>query len=461
MPLLAAVVVPHPPIIVPKVGKGEEKKLDRTTRAYREAMAFLARFEPETVVLASPHTVMYADYFHLSPGAKASGGLRRFGAPGARVEADYDTDLVREVERLCRERGIAAGTLGERDPELDHGSVIPLLFLNDCLQDYRLVRVGLSGLSMGEHYRLGQAISDAAGRLNRRIVLVASGDLSHKLLAEGPYGFSPQGPVFDHEVTERLGKADFLGLMEISPNLCDAATQCGLGSFVIMAGAFDGRKVAARMLSYEGPFGVGYAVGTFEGQDEDPERRFLEKWRSRQDEVRRRRREREDGHVRLARLAVETFVRERRLPELPDNLPEDLARRRAAVFVSIHKHGHLRGCIGRTQPRCSSVAQEILEMGAAAAAEDHRFPPVRTEELEDLVYSVDVLETPEPVASPEELDPKIYGVVVRKGRRSGLLLPDLEGVDTVAEQIRIAREKAGIGRHEAVELFRIRVARHE
>jgi AmmeMemoRadiSam system protein A len=135
-------------------------------------------------------------------------------------------------------------------------------------------------------------------------------------------------------------------------------------------------------------------------------------------------------------------------------------RGKAGVFVSIKKHGQLRGCIGTFEPDKSNVAQEIISNAVSSAIRDPRFLPVVAEELPDLTYSVDVLTTPEPVESEKELDPERYGVIVEKGKRHGLLLPDLEGVDTVEQQIDICRQKAGIAPDEPVKLYRFEVKRY-
>lgn len=162
--------------------------------------------------------------------------------------------------------------------------------------------------------------------------------------------------------------------------------------------------------------------------------------------------------VRLARETVEAHATGKHPPDGGQLPPE--AFRRAGVFVSIKKHGNLRGCIGTIAPTRANVAEEIRAMAAAAAFHDPRFPPVTADELEELTYSVDILGPAEPAAGLDELDPKRYGVIVRRGMRQGLLLPNLEGVDTAEEQVAIARRKAGIGPDEPVELERFEVARY-
>jgi len=164
--------------------------------------------------------------------------------------------------------------------------------------------------------------------------------------------------------------------------------------------------------------------------------------------------------VQLARSTIESYVREHKVIPVPtDTTPE--MQPRAGVFVSLHSpDGGLRGCIGTFDPTTPNVAQEVIRNAIAAATQDPRFPPVRPDELADLDISVDVLTPPEPIESMGQLDPKRYGVIVRSGWRRGLLLPDLEGVDTVEYQVDIARRKAGIGSQEAVELYRFEVKRH-
>jgi AmmeMemoRadiSam system protein A len=162
--------------------------------------------------------------------------------------------------------------------------------------------------------------------------------------------------------------------------------------------------------------------------------------------------------VRLAKETVETYVRTGRIVSPPRELTPEM-KERAGVFVSIHKHGQLRGCIGTFEPTKENVAEEIIANAISSATRDPRFPPVDVSELEALEYSVDILTKPEPVSDISELDPKKYGVIVESGWKKGLLLPDLEGVDSVEEQIAICRLKAGIAAYEPIKLYRFRVRR--
>lgn len=461
MSLLGAFIVPHPPLIVTEVGKGEEKKVSKTIDSYREAARRIAALKPDTIILTSPHSILYSDYFHISPGKSAKGDFGQFGAKKVSFEAGYDEDFVEALEKCAEREGIEAGTLGEKNPQLDHGTMVPLYFINEFLTEYKLVRIGLSGLSVTEHYRLGKCIMKTADKLNRRIVFVASGDLSHKLKEDGPYGFAPEGVQFDKEITEAMAAGDFLKFLEFSPDFCEAAAECGLKSFIIMAGALSGKSVVSELLSYEGPFGVGYGVCEFKITGNEETRNFDEIFTAKQREIAKERQKSEDAYVHLARISLETYIRTGNYAKLPGNLPEELTKQRAGVFVSLKKHGSLRGCIGTISPVTESIAKEILRNAVSAAAEDPRFAPVSADELEELVYSVDVLSGAEPIKSMAELDTARYGVIVNSGRKRGLLLPNLEGIDTVEQQVSIAKKKAGIYDNESFTMERFEVVRHK
>jgi AmmeMemoRadiSam system protein A len=168
----------------------------------------------------------------------------------------------------------------------------------------------------------------------------------------------------------------------------------------------------------------------------------------------------EDQYVSLARMALENFVKKGKVINIPDYLPDEMLNRKAGVFVSITKNGQLRGCIGTISPVTDSIAEEIIQNAISSGTRDPRFNPVKDYELKDLIYSVDVLGEPETINSIDELDVKRYGVIVSSGYRRGLLLPDLDGVDTPRQQVEIALSKASIDKNEDYTLERFEVIRH-
>ena len=403
---------------------------------------------------------MYADYFHISPGRSASGSFRQFRAPGVRFSEQYDTELVKRICELADAQDFPAGTLGERDASLDHGTMVPLWFIRKRYAGGKIVRIGLSGLPLTEHYRLGQIIAQATGYTGKRAVVIASGDLSHKLQDYGPYGFAEEGPEYDRRIMDVCGRASFGELFDFSETFCEKAAECGHRSFVIMAGTLDGLNVKATELSHQDVTGVGYGICTFYPDGEDPGRHFLAEYLEKAKRECLEKAEKSDPFVRLARASVNAWVLRRERLSVPSGLPDEMLTSRAGAFVSLHLDGRLRGCIGTIAASRPNIAEEIIDNAVSACSRDPRFSPVTPGELNRLEISVDVLGKPEPIDSPDQLDVKRYGVIVSRGAKRGLLLPNLDGVDSVEDQIRIARQKGGIREGEPYRLERFEVVRH-
>lgn len=256
--LAAGYMVPHPPIAVHEIGRGEERKIQATLDSFAEVARDIRRLQPETIILTSPHAVMYRDYFHISPGSGAEGSFSQFRAGSVRFFAAYDEALVNAISRNAEKEGLLAGTFGERDRALDHGTMVPLYFIEKEYRDYQLVRIGLSGLPLEEHWRFGKLIRKAVDESGRRCVFVASGDLSHCQKEDGPYGYRPDGPAYDERIMDVMGRGAFGELTDFDEAFLDRSMECGHRSFTIMGGAFDGTEVETKKLSHEATFGVGY-----------------------------------------------------------------------------------------------------------------------------------------------------------------------------------------------------------
>ena len=205
--------------------------------------------------------------------------------------------------------------------------MIPLYFIQQYIKEFKLVRMGLSALSVMDHYHMGKLITMVAEELDRRIVFIAGGDLSHKLKEDGPYGFAKEGVQFDREIVEGLKKADFIHLMELPTEICEKAAECGYRSFITMAGVLDGKEVETDFMSYEGPFGVGYAVSAYEPIGIDSKRKFNQilKGGSKKQLVEKKN---EDAYVQLARHSIESYIKTGKAMSLPDKLPEEMLNKR-------------------------------------------------------------------------------------------------------------------------------------
>lgn len=463
MGIIAAYAVPHPPLIIPSVGQGEERGISDTVASYKQVAREIVDLDPDVIIISSPHAPYYRDAFHVTTDDVIRGDMGRFNQPGTWLEARVDGQVVDALHVQTDIAGIPFAQSTHRDGPMDHATFIPLYFVREAYEEkhgedafddsmpYPIVRVGLSLLSAETHREFGKCIAKAVKECERRAVFIASGDLSHKLKTDGPYGYAAEGPEFDKRIAEIFKTSDFEGLFKFEYAFCEKAAECGLKSFQIMAGAIEDLHPVSHLLSYEGPFGVGYGVAKIDVQedadasDEDDDDLFADA----------------DPCVALARLTVETYVRKGQRAHLPEGVPAELLNRQAGVFVSLHRHGDLRGCIGTISATCDNIAEEILQNGVSACSRDPRFPAVREDELDSLEYSVDVLGDAESISSFDELDPRRYGVIVTQGWKRGLLLPNLDGVDTVEQQVSIAKRKAGISvRDDNVSLQRFEVVRH-
>ena len=461
MSILKAFVVPHPPLAVHEVGRGEEEQIRKTIESYKEVAKEIKELKPETIIVTTPHTVLYNNYFHISPGKSATGSFHRFGARYVSFNETYDEELVKVIENICIEKNFPAGTKGEEEKELDHGTMVPLYFIEKEYKDFKLVRIGLSGFSYIDHYKLGQIIKDAVERLDRKVVFVASGDLSHRLQEYGPYGFIKEGPIYDEKIMNTLGRGAFNELLEYDEELVNKAEVCGHNPFIIMSGALDGIDVETKKLSHEDITGVGYGICIYTPKDFNKDRLFLDKYLEKEKKRILHQRENADQYVNLAVKTIYEYIKNNKIIDPPYNINKELLNNRRGVFVSIHKFNRLRGCIGTITSTCDNIAEEIICNAIEASTNDYRFDKIEEDELDYLEINVDVLMDAEDISSLEELDIKKYGVIVSSGIKRGLLLPDIEGIDSIEEQVQIAKRKGNINDNEEIKLQRFEVIRHK
>jgi len=342
-----------------------------------------------------------------------------------------------EIDSDLAEKVLGNSSYLEADAEAhlrEHSIEVQLPFLQHFKKDVRIVPIVLSHASGSVYKEIGLEIAEVLGGLGRDVAILASSDMTH-------YEPEVQAKRKDHSAIEAILELDEDELLEriAEQNI----TMCGYGPVVALisaAKAMEARR--AELVRYQtsgeasGDYSsvVGYAGLIIPKQAMSP-------------------------LVRLAHEAIDAYVKEGRIMQAPAALTPEM-KEEAGVFVSLHKGGELRGCIGTFEPSRRNVAEEIIINGISAATRDPRFEPVREDEIKDLDISVDVLTPPEPIESKEQLNPKKYGAIVQRGARRGLLLPDLEGVDTAEQQIDICRLKADIMPGEKVRLYRFEVRRY-
>ena len=420
---------PHPPIIVPEVGRGRENEAQATVDGMKKLHSLARRNPPGILLILSPHAP-FSGGLTFTIAEKYTGNFASFGAP-----APTYSFIGAAGEGLALAKALAGSfpvaAHSDKKALLDHGSLVPLSYLAPWEgEPPRLILANPIGLTLQQAFDLGQFF---AGYEDPALWgLLSSGDLSHRVTPEAPAGYTPLGAPFDRKIASALRENDPSLLLSLDEGEIAEAGECGLRSALVFLGLGAGRKTG--LFSYEAPFGVGYATA-FASLNACPDLA---------------------RNVLAATLSAERGTGEEAALSFPD-YPE--LRRKAACFVTLKKRGDLRGCIGTILPRRESLRDEITANARAAALEDPRFPPVTERELKELSISVDILSDPEGIDSPSSLDPKRYGVIVEKRGQRGVLLPDLEGVDTAEEQVSIAARKAGISSLEGISLFRFTVAR--
>lgn len=264
-------VAPHPPIMVREVGGRDAAKVDSSIKAMESLADEIESIGPETIVIMSPHTPIFPDAFTVKTAPMLSGSLGMFAAPQVSYTSEPDLELADAIIAAASERGVRVAKMGGgpgRDgAELDHGIIVPMYFLGR--KRYPLVCLSMSLLDYRDHYQLGIALRKAVEDTGRTTVFVASGDMSHRLKPGAPAGYSPSGEEFDNRIVDIMNSAQYARLFTLDQVMVDEAGECGLRSIFTLAGTVDGYAVDSSVLSYEGPFGVGYMVARVSGGEPD------------------------------------------------------------------------------------------------------------------------------------------------------------------------------------------------
>jgi len=443
------IIAPHPPIMLEAVGAERAAVTAQTIASLRFAAKVLARFDPEIIVVLSPHAPTMPRVISVDSSPTHTGSLKEFGAP--KISSFYrgSPKFVHELLYRLDQRDIPAidrlalpllnsGTL-------DHGVIVPMSIL-DPTSRWRITPISTSNLPLATYLTLGDELKKTADALGMRLAVVGSGDCSHKLTPDAPAGHSPQAAEFDKTMISLISASDYFGLSTLDPLQVNEAGQCGLRSFIAVGAA--AAPAYTRVLSYENPWGVGYLTAIVnEHLAPLEDNASLHSWGL------------FTNPVTLAKSAIKFFLLTGNMlePKLSNDRDFPVC---AGVFVSLYKEGQLRGCIGSIYPVCDDLAHEIARSAVQAAIADCRFPPVSIDELEGLSIKVDVINQPR-ACEFSDLDPKKWGVIVYSGTKKGLLLPDIENIDTPEQQLDLAKQKAELTPNELYTLERFSVTRYK
>ena len=481
MALLKGYLMPHAPAFIDSIGGDRLHQVAATRDAMYKVAEEIAQLEPDLIIVISPHGPIFSDAIAIYDQNTYFGNFKAFGEYNLQYNFIKDQEFINSFNRYnSQERGdfycLRESQLKsfKIPTELDHGVLVPLHFINERYKNFKLVAMSYGSFSYHRLMKNGELLSDFIHQVDKKVVVIASGDMSHALKDSGPYAYHEDGEKFDQELKLRLTQNKPYEIFKFPQEIIENAKECGLRSYALLMGALNPYRLETKVFSYEGPYGVGYLVAAFEmvgENDEDEVEGISNYFKHRLDEIRKN----EDEIVTFARRVIETFVTTGKRPvviyrnesiwindqALIGNKYKQLSQIERGCFVSLHMDGSLRGCIGTIAATESNVLYEISKNAVASCSKDNRFNPVELEELDRLEIKVDILSELKPIVSLDQLNPRTFGVVVRKGYKQGVLLPDLEGINTVEQQLEVASHKGGFSVDEIEEILCFSVDRYK
>lgn len=257
--IVAGCICPHPPLLIPEIGGRDIATVRATERAMRELSSIVAGIAPDVLVVISPHTPIMTSSFTVSSEKTLRGDFGQFGVRQVGLERPNDLEMVESLLKSSVRAGVPLEVRTRYGDILDHGVLVPLHFICQATEA-PIVSLSISMLSYRQHAELGELVRKCSEDLGRRTLFVASGDLSHRLIPRAPAGYSPRGKDFDEAIAHIAEKGDFASLSSIDEGLVDEAGECGFRSIHTLWGCLRAYEFESRLLSYEGPFGVGYLV---------------------------------------------------------------------------------------------------------------------------------------------------------------------------------------------------------
>lgn len=260
--IIFSAIVPHSPLLVPSIGKDQREKLAGTIAALQEIEQALYLAKPDTICIIAPHGSRYPDAYSINMSPKYLGDFKSFGDFSTTVSSKGDFLLIDHLQRKMREENVPF-TLTSNE-NLDYGFSVPILTLTTHLEPWKLIPVTPSMLDGKSHYEFGSQLKRVLHAESSRVAILASADLSHKLSKQAPGGYAAEGEAFDKLVVDAITKNDTQALLNIDPNMVEAASQCGYRPIMTMLGCLDGMNVNAKTLCYEAPFGVGYLTARYD-----------------------------------------------------------------------------------------------------------------------------------------------------------------------------------------------------
>lgn len=261
MSLVFSAITPHPPMLIPSIGQGALKKLEKTKLALENLEKKLYVAHPDIILIISPHGSYFKDAFTLNSNPQYQTDLKSFGDLATKIKLSGETVLSNLIRESAKKEHLPLTMISE--PKLDHSSSIPLFYLAQHLPKIKIIPVGFCDLDWKTHVAFGTLLKDQIAQTNKRVAVIASGDLSHALMTDSPAGYNPAGAEFDNKIQELLASHNLAGMLQMDKEMVESASECGFRSFLILMGILQGMQTTYKSFAYEAPFGIGYLTANF------------------------------------------------------------------------------------------------------------------------------------------------------------------------------------------------------
>jgi len=261
MSLVFAAITPHPPLLIPTIGKEMIGKVEKTKKAMEQLEEELYLSKPDIAIVISPHGSLFPDAFTINVHSEYTTDLKEFGDLTTKLKFKGEMNISSRLRESTKEKNIPTAMVSEEN--LDHGSAIPLFYLTPHLPKLEILPIGFCNLDWKTHTDFGYILKEHIMDTTKRVAIIASGDLSHALSSEAPAGLNPNGAKFDEKIQELLMNHNTAGMLQMDPSFVAEASECGFRSFLILMGILKDVNYNFKSLSYEAPFGVGYLTANF------------------------------------------------------------------------------------------------------------------------------------------------------------------------------------------------------
>ena len=450
--LVLGAVVPHTPFMIPEISREKASKAKNTQEALNSLAVKLSKVNPDVLIFITPQLDTQSDMESRAIGINCApslnGNLRQFKDTTIQYEYNNDFILAHYIISLCRQIGFPVIVTDRYNQKpLEYSVVAPLYFLASKLKNKFLINIRVASFDAAFHYQLGQVIAKTIESCGQKVAVIASGDLAHNL-SEKKENYDPAAKEFDKSIINCLKEVNFDKFSNIPSDIIDKSGEFGYLPIATLLGIFKDTKSKFDLLSYEAPFGLGYMVGVLQPAGTQP--LSLGMYDMPKSKVKVSVKNLAD----LARKAVETYITTKEMINVHEMSLKEERAQKSGVFVTINSKNNLRGCVGTIRAYHENIIEETIQNSISAAVRDKRFAPISKEEFQSLSYAVNIIDEPEVVTDMEEMDPLKYGLIVSNGYRQGILLPNIEGIRTIEEQLGNAMIKADIIQGEPVWLYK-------